>query len=123
MSLAGNCKTLTAVAEDFSTGNFRETFDFLDDHIVWNIVGENCFIGKQAVIDNCLQVENYFNSVTTNFETTNIISEKNKVVIAGTAEFIQDNRQMSFISACDMYEFNSENKIVAITSYCIRHKQ
>lgn len=112
-----------SIAEAFSIGEFQTVFPHLDEKIVWTIVEENEFIGKQAVMDNCLQVQHYFNSVVTNFETLDIITNHNKVVINGTAEFIKDNRQVSFISACDIYEFNSENKIVTITSYCIRHKE
>lgn len=123
-SFAGSRRfDLASIAESFSIGEFQAVFPYLDENIVWAVIGENQFIGKQAVIDNCLQVEHYFNSVTTQFETLGIITDHNKIVINGTAEFIKDNKQVSFISACDIYEFNSKNKIASITSYCIRHKE
>ena len=45
------------------------------------------------------------------------------VVVNGTAEFLKDGKQISFISACDIYEFNEDKKIEKITSYCIEKKK
>ena len=53
----------------------------------FGLLYQDTFIGKQAIIDNCEQVGSYFQSVTTDFKTLNIIAEGNKVVINGTAEF------------------------------------
>jgi hypothetical protein len=94
--------------------------DMLDSHIFsWYI---NTFKGKQAIIDNCEQVSSYFKSVTTDFKTLNIIAEGNKVVINGTAEFLRNNQRVSFITACDVYEFDDNNQIQNITSYCIQKR-
>lgn len=38
------------------------------------------------------------------------------------AEFLRDNKRVSFVSACDVYEFNDDNQIQKITSYCIQSK-
>ncbi|HQS06100.1 MAG TPA: hypothetical protein PLT16_10750, partial [Daejeonella sp.] len=86
------------------------------------VVEEDKFIGKNAIIENCIQVGQYFKSVTTNFKTLNVISEANKVVVTGTAEFIRDGKRISFISACDLYEFNDSDQIQKIISYCIQAK-
>ena len=77
-------------------------------------------IDIQAIIDNCEQVGNYFKSVTTDFKTWNIITDENKVVINGTAEFLRNNERVSFVSSCDVYEFNEKGHIQKITSYCIQ---
>lgn len=112
--------TTTEIATAFSNGDFEKTYDFISDHAEWTVVEENRFAGKQAIIDNCEQVGNYFKSVTTDFKTLNIISEGNKVVINGTAEFLKDNKRLSFISACDVYEFDDNKQLIRITSYCIQ---
>ena len=39
------------------------------------------------------------------------LASYNKVIINGTAEFIRDNERVSFVSACDIYEFNDKNQI------------
>jgi len=114
--------TITEIAKAFSIGEFEKTNNFISDNAEWTIVEEAKFIGKQAILDNCEQVGNYFKSVTTDFKTLNIISDGNKVVINGTAEFLKDNKRISFVSACDIYEFNEKNQIHTITSYCIQSK-
>jgi ketosteroid isomerase-like protein len=114
--------TKIEIAKAFSNGEFEKTNNFISDTAVWTVVEEDTFIGKQAIIDNCEQVGNYFKSVTTDFKTLNIIADGNKVVINGTAEFSRDNKRVSFVSACDVYEFNEKSEIKKITSYCIQSK-
>lgn len=112
--------TKKEIAKAFSIGEFEKTNNFISNTAVWTVVEEDTFIGKQAIIDNCKQVGSYFQSVTTDFKTLNIIAEGNKVVINGTAEFLRDNQRVSFVSACDIYEFDDNNQIQNITSYCIQ---
>lgn len=112
--------TKTEIAQTFSIGEFDLIVDFIAEDAEWEVVEENRFLGKKAILENCNQVAAYFKSVTTNFKTLNVISEDGKVVVNGTAEFIRDGKQVSFISACDLYEFNGEGKIQNITSYCIQ---
>lgn len=114
--------TKSDIAKAFSNGEFEKTFNFITDNSEWTIVEENTFKGKQAIIENCKLVARYFKSVTTKFETHNIIADGNKVVINGTAEFLIENKRVSFVSACDVYEFDDNNQIQSITSYCIQSK-
>jgi len=115
--------TLQQVAESFSVGQFDKVYQYLSDSIIWNIVGENNFVGKKAVIENCEQVASYFKTVTTNFTTECIIVENGQVAIQGTAEFVRDGKRVSFVWACDVYEFNDRNEVDKITSYCIQEKK
>lgn len=112
----------TEIAKSFSNGEFVKTYEFIADNAEWVVVQENKFVGKKAIIDNCEQVAKYFESVTTNFKTSSVIADGNSVVISGTAEFLRDNKRVSFVSACDLYEFNNNNQIQKITSYCIQAK-
>jgi len=114
--------TKAKIAEAFSIGNFEKTYEFISDEAEWIVVEEEKFVGKNAIIEKCEQVGNYFKSITTNFNTLNIVEEGNKVVINGTAEFLKGNKRLSFVSACDLYEFNEYNQIQSITSYCIQSK-
>jgi hypothetical protein len=114
--------TQKQIAEAFSSGNFELTYSYLADNVQWIVVGEDYFGGKKAVMDNCGQVASYFKSVTTNFKTINIIADNNRVAVSGTAEFIRDNKRVNFVSACDVYEFNDNNELQTITSYCIQDK-
>jgi hypothetical protein len=108
------------IASAFSDGRFEETFAYLDENILWHVVGENEFKGKEAVISRCKEVASYFASVTTNFVTHHIISEGNQVVVNGTGEFLRDGKRISFILASEWYEFNEEGKIISIQSFCIQ---
>jgi hypothetical protein len=114
--------TKTEIAKAFSNGEFEKTSNFISDIAEWIVIEEDKFIGKQAILDNCEQVGNYFKSVTTDFKILNVITDGNKVVINGTAEFLRDNKRVSFVSACDIYEFDDNNQITNITSYCIQSK-
>ncbi|MES2588428.1 MAG: hypothetical protein V4622_05555 [Bacteroidota bacterium] len=112
--------TKIELAKAFSNGEFEKTFEFISENAEWIVIEEDKFIGKQAIIDNCKQVEMYFKSVTCDFKTLNIISEGNKIAINGTAEFFREDKSISFVSACDIYEFNEKSQIQKITSYCIQ---
>ncbi|NJN34939.1 MAG: hypothetical protein HC817_12485 [Saprospiraceae bacterium] len=72
--------TQKQIAICFSNGQFEETYAYYSDNIKWIVVGENQFMGKQAVIANCETTAQYFKTVTTDFKTLNIIVDKNKVV-------------------------------------------
>ncbi|NBL65850.1 hypothetical protein GV828_11620 [Flavobacterium sp. NST-5] len=115
--------TKEQIAEAFSTGAFEKTYEFIAENAEWIVVEENHFKGKQAILQNCEKVAAYFKSVTTDFKTFNIIANQNKVVINGTAEFKKNNQRVAFVSACDLYEYNHDNKIQKITSYCIPSKR
>jgi ketosteroid isomerase-like protein len=103
----------------FSNGEFDKVYDFIADNAEWIVIEENTFTGKKAIIDNCKQVGSYFKSVTTKFVTLNVIAENGNVAVNGTAEFLRDNKRVSFVSACDLYEFNDKDQILKVTSYCI----
>jgi len=114
--------TIKSIAQAFSNGDFQTVFPYLADTIVWQVVGESEFLGKEAVMQQCLQVEAYFNSVTTQFDTTNCLVDGNKVAINGTAAFHINQKPKAFVWACDLYEFNAANQLQSITSYCITKK-
>lgn len=112
--------TKEQIAQAFSTGMFEKNYEYIAEDTEWIVVEENHFKGKQAILHNCKQVGAYFKSVTTDFKILNVISDRHHVVVSGTAEFIKNNQCVSFVSACDLYEFDEGNKIQKITSYCIQ---
>lgn len=118
-----NQKFQKETAEAFSNGRFELAYNHMADDITWTVVGENVFKGKEAVVTNCRQTAEYFNSVTTVFNTTHVIADKDKVAITGTAEFIRNNKRVAFVEACDVYEFNEKGQLQTITSYCIQEKK
>ena len=113
------------IAEAFSGGEFEKCFDYLTDQTVWNSPGEQFLTGRKEIELFCKSIPAYFDSVTTNFKQLNLIENERCVAINGTAEFIREGKRVSFVSSCDVYEFDINNKIVRITSYCItdRHEK
>ncbi|MDP4552815.1 hypothetical protein Q9251_18205 [Alkalihalobacillus macyae] len=120
MTSESHVLTQRQIAESFSNGNFDPAFPFLAKTIKWNIVGDKTLVGREAVIEECKQTSNYFKTITTKFTTLNVISEQNCVAVNGTAEFIRNGEQLSFVSACDVYIFNDKNELQKIDSYCIK---
>jgi len=111
------------LAKLFSVGKFDDVIPYISDDVIWNVIGETVFIGREEVINNCKQTAEYFKSVQTEFKTHDVIVSNNKVIIIGTAEFLRNGKSLNFISACDIYEFNIKNKIEKIASYCISDKR
>ncbi|KAK6019908.1 ATPase/histidine kinase/DNA gyrase B/HSP90 domain protein, partial [Ostertagia ostertagi] len=64
----------------------------------------------------------YFSTVTTNFKQLNLIENDRCVAINGTAEFIRDGKRVAYVSSCDVYEFDMNNRILTINSYCITER-
>ena len=115
--------TIQQIAESFSGGQFDKVYQYLAENVIWNVIGENSFVRKKAVIENCDKVASYFKSVTTNFNMKNSIVDNKRVAIDGTAEFIRDGKRVSFVWACDVYEFNEGHELEKITSYCIQDRK
>ncbi|WP_452223561.1 hypothetical protein [Lacinutrix chionoecetis] len=107
------------IAVLFSKGEFNKVMDNLSENIIWNIVGDQVLEGKKTVLENCQQTAAYFSSVETEFKTNDLMVSNNKIIITGTAEFKRNGKRLNFISACDVYEFDENDMIKAIASYCI----
>lgn len=111
------------IAQAFSMGKFDEVLEFIAEDAVWEVVEEGFFEGKDAIVANCNQVAAYFNAVQTEFNLLHTVSQDNKVVVNGTAGFYREGKPVSFVSACDLYEFNDQDKLQRITSYCIQREK
>lgn len=109
-------------AETFSTGRFEEIYDRLSDDVVWTIAGESTFRGKAEVVRNCRSVSDYFRTVDTEFKILGTVHANGKVVVQGTAEFLRAGKRIAFVHACDVYEFNENDNLSSITSYCIQER-
>jgi hypothetical protein len=75
-----------------------------------------------AVTANCKQTSIYFQSVQTDFKTTDVIVADNRVGICGTAKFIRDGKRVNPIWDCDVYSFSENGLMEKISSYCIPEK-
>lgn len=115
--------TKKEIAKLFSGGDFAKIESSLSENIEWNIY-ENFqkLEGKKSVIEFAENVAQYFQSVTTKFEMFGIIEEDNKIAIYGHAEFIKEGKTVNRVNSCDIYEFDQDEKIIKIHSYCNSNK-
>ena len=111
------------LALDFSYGRFDACYSYMSEDLVWEIIGENQFTGKEAVEAQCRQTAAYFDSVTTEFITEAVLADDRQVMVSGSAAFYRENKLLSFIKACDLYTFNETGQIVSIRSWCIPVKK
>jgi ABC-type taurine transport system substrate-binding protein len=111
--------TKKEIVEAFSGGQFDKCFDYLTDQTIWNTPGEQLLTGRKEIESFCEKISAYFSSITTKFKQLNLIENDFCIAINGTAEFFKEEERVAFISSCDIYEFDSENKIKSIISYCI----
>jgi hypothetical protein len=114
--------TKKEIAQAFSGGKFDKCSAYLTDQTIWNTPGEQYLEGKKDIELFCKKISAYFDSITTNFKQLNLIENDNCVAINGTAEFLREGKRVSFVSSCDVYEFEEDNKILSIHSYCITEK-
>lgn len=111
--------TKKQIAQHFSNGEFELIYAYLSEDIEWNVINDFQCKGKSEVISKCEGIASYFASITTDFRQIDHIESHNKVVITGTAELSKDGRRVEFISACDVCEFDSDNLLLKVTSYCL----
>lgn len=115
--------TKSEIAQSFSGGQFEKCLHCLTDQTIWNTPGEQFLTGRKEIETFCKNIAAYFSSVTTNFKQLNLIENDRCVAINGTAEFIREGKRVAFVSSCDVYEFDLDNKILSINSYCITERQ
>lgn len=106
------------VAESFSRHGFQDTYPYLADDIVWNIVGNTQIVGKNAVISACDESAAYLKSATTTFRTFRLIVAADCVVTDTTAEYVGGDGDSSTIASCDIYRF-CDGMLCEITSYTL----
>lgn len=109
---------LLTIAKHCSLGQFSQIHQYLDNEISWQIIGENSYSGKTNVIEHMTKVENYFQNTKHHFELHEMIQANQFIIIQGQAVF-ESNHVQTIISACDVYQFNADSKIIKIQSYCI----
>lgn len=110
------------IAELFSTGKFEATFPYLAEEVTWKIAGDKQLNGKSEVMSICKDAaltESLSQSIMT---TEQVIKDDNKVVIKGSGEFIRHGKKVRLVAACDIYEFNADDQVERISSYCIEER-
>ena len=86
------------------------------DEIKWNIVGREELMGREAVIDRCVESAKYLETVSTTFTKLKINRAETCVVVEGAAQFQDQEYQTSSVASYDVFQF-SDGRLVEITSF------
>ncbi|MCU1440131.1 MAG: uncharacterized protein JWP85_1128 [Rhodoglobus sp.] len=108
--------TLEEIARAFSSHRFTEAEPYLADDIEWVNVGTDPLIGKEAVIEECIESAEYLEEVRTDFREFRTIVSENAVVVDSLADYTEADGDVSTVRSCDIYDF-ADGLVIRITSY------
>jgi hypothetical protein len=111
-------RTIQELAEAFSRHDFALTYPHMVDDIRWNLVGEKEIAGKDDVISTCDESSAYLEDVETRFSKFRTVVGENIVVVDTIAEYIDQERDVSFVASCDIYDF-ADGRLTEINSYTL----
>ena len=103
------------VARAFSSHHFRETYDHLADHVVWNLVGHTHLEGRDAVIAACEGTSAENASVTTTWLRFVSTGDGDIVAVDAIGRYAGPDG-VTAVSSCDIYEF-TDGTLQTVTSY------
>ncbi len=106
-------------SQQFSEGNFPFCYEYFANDIEWKVVGNEITKGKENVISHCNKM--MIEMATSMFKNTNIIAEKDNIVIEGICNYTYTGHNSGEVAYCDIFSFEND-KIISITSYCIEKK-
>ena len=101
--------SLIKACERFSEGDSSVALGFLDNEILWTVVGEKTIQGIDALKDFCAKATE---NGCPDFQNTQTIVGNEHVAVQGA------ERKEEGIAYCDVYRVE-DGSIVEITSYCI----
>jgi hypothetical protein len=106
------------IAETFCNWKFTLTYPYMADGIKWNIIGREELVGREAVIAHCEKSARFLETVAPTSPKLKIYRAENRVIVEGSARFIDQENQVSSVASCDIFQF-SDGRLVGITSYVI----
>lgn len=100
----------------FMTGDVDTIFANISENIVWNMVGSNALIGKDAVIKEMEPMR----GLEIAHHTKQIITHGKTAVIEGTMTMGEEGAYKKY-AFCDIYKLDKhkDGKIIEITAYLI----
>ena len=110
--------SIDQIAEAFCSYRFAVTYPYMADEIKWNIVGREELVGREAVIDRCDTSAKFLETVSATITKLKINRSETFVVVEGSAQFQDQEKQTSGVDSCDVFQF-SDGRLIEITSYVI----
>ena len=106
------------IARAISSHRFDDAMPYLSEDVVWELVGEDVLVGKQAVVDACASVAAELRGTETSFDQFKVITGPASVVIDSVAGYRAAEGSLSRVASCDIYDFIG-GQVTHIRSYNI----
>lgn len=106
------------IAKAFCSYRFSDTYPYMGDQIIWNVVGKEQLAGRAAVLDRCEQAAKFLATVSATITKLEIHRAGSVVVVEGAAQIKGQQGEISRVASCDVFRF-SDGGLIEITSYVV----
>ena len=100
---------IITACETFSKGDAFSISSYIDDEVVWEIIGDKTIQGKDDLLEFCKELNTFDDCEFENIKTTVGLGQ---IVVEG---FDKKSKNVFY---CDSYTIK-DKKIISIHSYCI----
>jgi hypothetical protein len=108
------------ISEAFSRHRFTETYESLADDVRWVLDGEAELKGKDDVVAACdSSAAEMAELARVEFSRFDSVAGDRLAVVDAVARYEGPDGSVSVVSSADIYEFNGEGLVTAITSYAV----
>ncbi|MCU1516500.1 MAG: uncharacterized protein JWQ75_1221 [Pseudarthrobacter sp.] len=110
--------SIEEIARAISSHRFEDAEPYLSEDVVWELVGEDDLVGKQAVVEVCTAVAAELHDAETTFDQFRVVVGASCVVIDSVAGYRAADGSLSRVASCDIYDFTGA-ELTRIRSYNI----
>lgn len=110
-----NKQIVEKINDSFAKGNTEGFLENCADNVVWRMIGDKTFTGKNAIREFMASMEG---TEPPKFTVDNTIAEGDSVVSYGDMTMTEKGKTTPY-SYCDVYRFKGD-KIAELTSYVVK---
>ena len=110
-----NKQIVEKINDSFAKGNTEGFLENCADNVVWRMIGDKTFTGKNAIREFMASMEG---AEPPKFTVDNTIAEGDSVVSYGDMTMTEKEKTTPY-SYCDVYRFSGD-KIVDLSSYVVK---
>ena len=107
------------IAEAFSGHRFGETYDHLASDVRWVLAGQTTIEGRSAVVEACnSSAAEMAKLASAEFSRFVSVADDRVAAIDAVGRYVSPDG-VTVVSSADVYEFDSDGRVTAITSYAV----
>jgi hypothetical protein len=108
------------IAEAFSGHRFPEVYHYLAADVRWMMPGEAVIDGRDAVVAACeSSAAEMAQLASAEFSRFVSVAGNRVAAVDAVGRYVSPDGSVSVVSSADIYEFDREGLITAITSYAV----